>query len=262
MVKLKIIIVLCIKEIIMNQVYEVKTDVFEGPLDLLLHLIKQLEIDIYDIPMTEITNQYMQFIKKMKNIQLDIASEYLVMAATLLAIKSDMLLPKKEISHEDEYMEDPREELIERLIEYRKYKDIADQLKDKEIEDNRVYTRAPIIFKEILNKPQITKGNISIYEMVSALETVLLRHKWHEPLDTKIDRKEISIEKSMIYITDYLNLHPKQVKFSELFQIPDKLYIVTTFMAILELMKQNQITCLQDEQFSDIYVSLMGESYE
>ena len=246
----------------MNQVYEVKTDVFEGPLDLLLHLIKQLEIDIYDIPMTEITNQYMHFIKKMKNIQLDIASEYLVMAATLLAIKSDMLLPKKEISHEDEYMEDPREELIERLIEYRKYKDIADQLKDKEIEDNRVYTRAPIIFKEILNKPQITKGNISIYEMVSALETVLLRHKWHEPLDTKIDRKEISIEKSMIYITDYLNHHPKQVKFSELFQIPDKLYIVTTFMAILELMKQNQITCLQDEQFSDIYVSLMGESYE
>lgn len=249
-----------IKELIMNQGYEVKTDVFEGPLDLLLHLINQLEIDIYDIPMTEITNQYMQFIQKMKNIQLDIASEYLVMAATLLAIKSDMLLPKKEIIHEDEYMEDPREELIERLIEYRKYKDIADKLKDKELEDNRVYTRAPIVFKEILNKPQMTKGNISIYEMVSALETVFLRHKWHEPLDTKIDRKEVSIEESMIHIKGYLNHHIKQVKFSELFLVPDKLYIVTTFLAMLELMKQNQIKCIQDEQFSDIYVSLLEEN--
>lgn len=244
----------------MNQVYEVKTDAFEGPLDLLLHLIKQLEIDIYDIPMTEITNQYMQFIHKMKNIQLDIASEYLVMAATLLAIKSDMLLPKKEIIHEDEYVEDPREELIERLIEYRKYKEIAEKLKDTELEENRVYTRAPLIFKDVLDKPQVTKGNISIYEMVSALETVFLRHKWHEPLDTKIDRREISIEESMTHIKSYLSHHVKRIKFSELFQVPDKLYIITTFLAVLELMKKNHIKCIQDEQFSEIYVSLLEEN--
>ena len=243
----------------MDQGYEVKIDVFEGPLDLLLHLINQLEIDIYDIPMTEITNQYMEFIQKMKNIQLDIASEYLVMAATLLAIKSDMLLPKKEVTYEDEYVEDPREELIERLIEYRKYKEIAYELKDKELNDKQVYTRSPIVFKDILNEPQVTKGNISIFEMVSALETVFLRHKWHQPLETKVGRKEISIQDSIKHIQENLS-YQKQIKFSELFQFPDKLSIITTFLAILELMKQNEIKCLQDEHFSEIKVSLLEES--
>src|SRR5690625_6995071 len=123
------------KEFIMDQGYEVKIDIFEGPLDLLLHLINQLEIDIYDIPMTEITNQYMEFIQKMKNIHLDIASEYLVMAATLLAIKSDMLLSKKEVTYEDENVENPREELIKRLIEYHKYKDIAYDINEYELND-------------------------------------------------------------------------------------------------------------------------------
>lgn len=243
----------------MSQIYEVKTDIFEGPLDLLLHLIKQLEIDIYDIPMTEITNQYMEFIQKMKNIQLDIASEYLVMAATLLAIKSDMLLPKKEIENDDEYIEDPREELIERLIEYRKYKEVASQLNENELEENRVYTRPPLAFKEILNKPQVTKGNVSVYDMVSALETVFLRQKWHQPLDTKIDRNEISIEESMSHIKAYIRKRKRSVKFNELFQIPDKIYIVTTFLAILELMKKNEIECIQNEQFSEIYVNILEE---
>src|SRR5699024_5535474 len=128
--------------------------------------------------MTEINNKYIEFIQKMKNIQLDNVSEYLVIDATLLAIRSNMLLLNKEVSYEDEYVEDPREELIERLIEYSKYKEIAYELKDKELNDNQVYTRSPIVFKDILNEPQVTKGNISIFEMVSALETVFLRHKW------------------------------------------------------------------------------------
>ncbi len=244
----------------MNQGYKVKTDIFEGPLDLLLHLIKQYEIDIYDIPMTEITHQYMQFINQMKNIQLDIASEYLVMAATLLSIKSKMLLPKKEIDSEDEYTEDPREELIERLIEYRKYKEIANQLKDKELEENTIYTRAPIDFKNILNKPQVTKGNVSIYDMLSALETVYLRKEWNQPLDTKINRSEISVKESMTHIKEYIKDKNKRVKFSELFQIPKKIYIITTFLAILELMKQNEVACKQDEQFSEIYINLLEET--
>src|SRR6185312_14133630 len=100
--------------------YQVKIDAFEGPLDLLLHLVNELEIDIYDIPVAEITEQYMEYVNTMQKIELNIASEYLVMAATLLEIKSAMLLPKKEVISEDEYEEDPREELINRLIEYRK----------------------------------------------------------------------------------------------------------------------------------------------
>ena len=107
----------------MNQAYQVKLDTFEGPLDLLLHLINQYEIDIYDIPVAQITEQYMNYIHAMQHLELNIASEYLVMAATLLAIKSQMLLPKQEIDEiEEEYVEDPREELMQRLIEYRKFK--------------------------------------------------------------------------------------------------------------------------------------------
>lgn len=244
----------------MTQVYEVKTDVFEGPLDLLLHLIKQLEIDIYDIPMTEITDQYLQFIQRMKNIQLDIASEYLVMAATLLAIKSDMLLPKKEIETDDNYTEDPREELIERLIEYRKYKEIASQLEDKELEETQVFTRTPISFKDILSDPPVTRGNVSIFDMVAALETVFQRKKWYQPLDTKINHNEISINERIEHIKKYLKQRKKQVNFYELFQIPNKTAIITTFLAVLELMKDNIIKCQQDEQFSEIYVSLLEEA--
>src|SRR5699024_4982453 len=112
----------------MNQPYKVKLDTFEGPLDLLLHLINQYEIDIYDIPLAEITEQYMEYIHTMTKLELKIASEYLVMAATLIAIKSEMLLPKPDLPDEeiDEYMEDPKEELIKRLVEYRKYKNAAE----------------------------------------------------------------------------------------------------------------------------------------
>src|SRR5699024_2525862 len=157
------------------------------------------------------TNQYMEFIQKMKNIQLDIASEYLVMAATLLAIKSDMLLPRKEVTYVDEYVEVTSEELIERLIEYRKYKEIAYELKDKELNDKQVYTKTPKSYKNKINQPQETKGNISIFEMVSALETVFLRHKWHQPLETKVGQKELSIQDSMKYIQDNLS-YRKQIK--------------------------------------------------
>ena len=123
----------------MNQAYQVKLDAFEGPLDLLLHLINQYEIDIYDIPMAQMTKQYMSYIHTMQQLEINIASEYLVMAATLIAIKSNMLLPKQEIVDDtDEYTEDPREELMQRLIEYRKYKNIADQFKEKEVNANQI----------------------------------------------------------------------------------------------------------------------------
>src|SRR5699024_3957436 len=119
----------------MKGTYTAKLDAFEGPLDLLLHLVNEMEIDIYDIPVADITEQYMDYVKAMQRIELNIASEYLVMAASLLEIKSAMLLPKKEVAVEDEYEEDPREALINRLVEYRKYKLAAEELKDKELEE-------------------------------------------------------------------------------------------------------------------------------
>lgn len=131
----------------MMKSYQVKVEGFEGPLDLLLHLINRYEIDIYDIPVSQITDQYMHYIHTMQVLELDLASEYLVMAATLLAIKSQMLLPNTAVVddfEESEMEEDPREDLMRRLIEYRKYKQAAEDLKDKELDANRIYTRPPL----------------------------------------------------------------------------------------------------------------------
>ena len=131
--------------------YNVKIDAFEGPLDLLLHLINRLEIDIYDIPMAAITEQYLIYIHTMKELELDIASEYLVMAATLLAIKSKMLLPKheEELEEDFEYEEDPRDDLVEKLIEYRKYKEAAQELKHLEEDVGRYLQNLQVIYPSI-----------------------------------------------------------------------------------------------------------------
>src|SRR5690625_107995 len=161
----------------MSNTYKVKVDGFEGPLDLLLHLVNEMEIDIYDIPVAEITEQYLQYIHTMQTIELNIASEYLVMAATLIEIKSAMLLPKKEVEYEDEYEEDPREELVNRLIEYRKYKEAAEQLKEKELEENQIYTRPPVHLDEWTTKSPVKPGEVSIYDMLQALEKVFQRKK-------------------------------------------------------------------------------------
>jgi len=132
------------------QEIKIKLDVFEGPLDLLLHLIRSLEIDIYDIPIADVTEQYMNYIHAMKTLELEVAGEYLVMAATLMAIKSQMLLPKQELEedYDDEYEEDPRDALVAQLLEYRKYKYAADRLSEKAEERSQYYTKDPMDMDE------------------------------------------------------------------------------------------------------------------
>ncbi|MGM8366704.1 segregation/condensation protein A [Virgibacillus sp. W0181] len=246
----------------MNQpnTYKVKLDTFEGPLDLLLHLINQYEIDIYDIPVAQITEQYMQYLHAMQTIELNIASEYLVMAATLVAIKSEMLLPKQELPEDqEEYMEDPREELMQRLIEYRKYKEAALQLQNKEADESRIYTRPPQNFHELKEDVPTEKGNISIYDMLSALSNVLQRQKWNEPLDTKINQREITLEERMEEIVQLLSGNPTGILFDELFDYKAKSQIVISFMALLELMKNNKVYCKQENHFDSLYVYSMGD---
>lgn len=240
--------------------YKVKLDQFEGPLDLLLHLIHRYEIDIYDIPVAKITEQYMQYIRTMESIELNIASEYLVMAATLLAIKSQMLLPKQKLDEEEEYVEDPRTELMERLIEYRKYKEAAEQLKDKEIEDNQIFTRPPINIKDTDYSVLIEKGTFSIYDMIGALNRMLERKKWNEPIQTTVNYKEITIEERMDEIINILIKKQSEILFDDLFLYQNKSHIVITFMAILELMKTNKILCRQDRQLAPLYISLMEDT--
>lgn len=164
--------------------YLVKLEAFEGPLDLLLHLIHRLEIDIYDIPVSEITEQYMEYIHTMQELELDVASEYLVMAATLLSIKSKMLLPRQEEEWSDEEIieeeqSDPRDELVTRLIEYKKYKEAAVKLKELESERALVYTKPPSDLSEYLEEkePILQKGNVTVYDMIAAFQKMLKRKK-------------------------------------------------------------------------------------
>ncbi len=241
--------------------YKVKIDAFEGPLDLLLHLINTLEIDIYDIPVAEITEQYMLYIHTMKELQLDVASEYLVMAATLLSIKSGMLLPKheEELEEDDfgfEPEEDPRDELMRRLIEYRKYKEAADDLRHMEEERSKVFTKPPSDLSAYAAEPASGSDsvNVTIYDMLGAFQKMMRRKKLQKPLQTKIARQEIPIEKRMDEILDEFRRNPRRRKFTELFPSDQKDHLVVTFLAILELMKNNSIMIEQEENFSDIYI--------
>jgi segregation and condensation protein A len=246
----------------MNVEYNVKIDAFEGPLDLLLHLINRLEIDIYDIPVAEITEQYLLYIQAMQELELDIASEYLVMAATLLAIKSKMLLPKQEeeVFDEDlneEIEEDPREELMQRLIEYRKYKNAAQMLKLREEERGQVFTKPPSDLSEFAKdmKMESQPLNVNIYDMLGAFQKLLRRKKLQKPLHTKIARQEIPIEQRMEEIVTELRNFKGRKNFYELFPYPDREHIVVTFLAILELMKKNVILIEQENNFADILIS-------
>ena len=232
--------------------YNVKIDSFEGPLDLLLHLINKLEIDIYDINVAEITEQYLDYVHAMQVLQLDVASEFLVMAATLLAIKSKMLLPKHEEDLLDDDLmyepeEDSREELIERLVEYRKFKE----------------AKPPSDLSDFsLNKEENAKQelDVSLYDMLAAFQKLLKRKKLQVPLATKITRQEIPIENRMEEIVGFLRNKKGRISFDELFPIATKSHIVVTFLAILELLKRRQVFVEQEGNFADIFV--MGKEVE
>lgn len=258
-----------LEKMVRKMQYNVKIEAFEGPLDLLLHLINRLEIDIYDIPVSKITEQYLLYIQTMKELKLDIASEYLVMAATLLAIKSRMLLPK----HEEEIVEDdhqfsleqdPRDDLVERLVEYRKYKEAAHDLKTLEEERGLMYTKAPSDLSELANEviPDKVDLNVSLYDMLSAFQKLMRRKKLQRPMATKIARQEISIEKRMKEIMGEFTVITKRISFFELFPIYAREHIVVTFLAVLELMKRNEIMAEQEDNFGEIFVMAVREGAE
>ncbi|RPF55726.1 segregation/condensation protein A [Aquisalibacillus elongatus] len=241
-----------------QSIYQVKLDTFEGPLDLLLHLVNQYEIDIYDVPLKEITDQYLDYIHTMQEMQLDVASEYLVMAATLLAIKSHMLLPKQELEVEDEYEEDPRDELIQRIIEYRKYKEASKELKEREQEGNQIFTKPPSDLSDYESTVKVTKSDsVSIVDLAQAFQKVLRRKQLLKPMETTVQRQEISIEKRMDEVIGELKVSEGRKNFESLFPYQEKFEIVATFLAILELMKAVKISCYQTHNFEDIMVELM-----
>lgn len=232
-----------------------KLDNFEGPFDLLFHLFEKNQVDIYDIPINAITDQYLDYLYTMQQLDLEVASEFLVMASTLLHIKSKMLLPDKKEQKEEEL--DPREELVKRLIEYKRYKEFTKELKELEKKWDTVVFRLP----ETLDLP--------VREEVLEIDPQILRQQYLAILDknkkkinarakniTKlVEHEKVSLRSKMRDVIKQL-LNKVSFKFSELFSLrtKSKTEVVTGFMAVLELAKMNKVKIVQKQQFSDIHI--------
>ncbi len=236
--------------------YAVKIDAFEGPLDLLLHLIKESKVDIWDIKIVDITNQYLDYIKSMERLNLNIASEYLVMASELMEIKSKMLLPRYQEEQEEEEM-DPREELIHRLIEYQKYKEMTKNFKELEEIRHEFYTKAPDNLREYVDDGTIIHSDVTLDDMMKAFEKFLQRKKLEKPLSTTITKKEITVEERRISIRKILK-EKKKVDFFDLFEEITKEYIVVTFLAILEMARKKELTIYQENNFDQIVCEVVS----
>ena len=237
--------------------YKIELEEFVGPMDLLLHLIKKDDIDILEINIEKITKQYLDYINQMTLLNLDIASEYLIMASELIEIKSSLLLPKSKIE-EDEYEEDPRENLIKKLIEYKKYKEITNEFKN--LEDNRkqIYTKLPSNLDEYKKEEQnINYGDVGLDDLLKAFSKFLERKVEEQPINTKITKKEYSVNARSAEIREILKLK-KKINFEELFNIVTKEYVVVTFLSILDLAKKGDLVIKQEDNFSKIYLSLKG----
>lgn len=227
---------------------------FEGPLDLLLHLIKTSKMDIYDISIEEITKQYLDFIKSMQELNLDIASEYLVMASELIELKSKLLLPNNNDLGEDEYEEDPKEALINRLLEYKKYKDMIDTFKELESSRKDIFTKDPINLSEYTDYEVNNNGEVSLEDLLNALNEFLKRKEDEKPRETKVTKKELSVTDRTIQIRDILK-KKRKVSFFDLFEIKTKEYVVVTFLSILEMAKFGEISIVQENNFNNILIT-------
>lgn len=229
---------------------DLKINEFEGPFDLLLHLIKENKMDIFDIKIEEITEQYLSYIKKQESMNLEVDSEYLVLASELIEIKSKLLLPhEKEVLDEEE--SDPREELMNRLLEYQAYKEITKTLKEKELIRQEIYTKAPSSLKEYVDSDTDIKMDVTLDDLVDAFQKFLERKKESKPLTTKVTENEITVSSRRSDIKLILS-KGKKVSFFKLFPVYTKEYVVATFLAVLEMVKNKEIIIIQNDTFDDI----------
>lgn len=222
---------------------------FSGPLDVLLDLIKQNKMNILDIEIEEITKQYLEYLDKMESMNLEVTSNYLVLASELLYIKSKMLLPRDENTIE-EVEEDPRSELVNRLLEYQTYKEITKTLKDKEELRHEVYTKLPDDVNNYLEDISYNNdGDINL--LVDAFKKFLDRKKSDKPIQTKVTEKEITVSERRKKIKNILSVKRKAY-FSELFEDFSREYVVATFLAILEMAKEKELLIRQENTFDEI----------
>ena len=235
---------------------EFKINEFEGPLDLLLHLIKESKMDIMNIEIEEITKQYMNYLEEQEKMNLEIASEYLVLASELLEIKSKMLLPSYKDENEEEE-EDPREELINRLLEYQAYKEITKVLQEKESLRREIYTKSPENIKNYIDEVKEINIDVSLDDLVEAFKRYLQRKQDNKPLKTKVTVNEISVSSRRHDIKRLLKTK-KKVSFFELFPVISKEYVFATFLAILEMAKSQELRITQNDTFDDIICEVVS----
>ena len=238
--------------------YKFTIDKFQGPLDLLLHLIKEADIDIFDINVAEVTDQYLRYIESMETLNLNIDSEYLVMAAELIEMKSRELLPNEENDDVDEYEEDLRESLINRLLEYQKYKELAFEFQDMEGQRKLMYSKIPSELTSFKSEDVLLEDDISLDDLIKAFMQFQKRKNWEKPLDTVVTRKEYSVSKRCHDIIKKLN-KSKKLKFEDLFDIKNRSYVVVTFLAILDLAKKGRLKIKQDRNLDEIMLFAEGE---
>lgn len=227
-----------------------KINDFEGPLDLLLHLIKESKMDIMNIEIELITKQYMDFLDTQGKMNLEVSSEYLVLASELLEIKSKMLLPNKK-NEEEEEEEDPREELVNRLLEYQAYKDITRVLQEKELLRKDIYTKSPENVNNYVDEVHEIHADVSLDDLISAFQKYYQRKLDSRPLKTKVTVNEISVSSRRHDIKRLLK-NKKRISFFELFPVVSKEYIVATFLAVLEMAKSRELVIKQDKAFDEI----------
>jgi len=221
---------------ICSEGYRVKLEIFEGPLDLLLYLIRRDEIDIYDIPIMKITGQYMEYLDIMRMLDLDIASDFLVMAATLIYIKSRMLLPPEEREEEEEEEYDPRMDLVRQLLEYRKFKDVATQLQAMEEEREKLFRRAD---QDNLSKGEQPALDVGIFKLLSAFSDVLKRSDAGKLREIVEDR--FTVSDRIVYIMGMLKKAAAITFYSLFTDAASRAEIVVTFLALLELMRSKKV---------------------
>lgn len=234
---------------------EFTIDDFSGPLDLLLHLVKESKMDIYEVPIQEITNEYVAFIKSMEEMNIDVASEYLVLASELIHLKSKMLLNIKEPEEDADQLEfkiGTEEELRHRLAEYNRIKELKEDFKILEANRGEVYTKLPESLNEYKEAVKLNTDT-TIDDLLKAMSEFLERQKYMKPLSTKITKRELSVEKRSSEIRDLLKTK-RRLDFFDLFEEINKEFVVVTFLSILEMTKNDEINIRQDKNFDKITI--------
>ena len=236
-------------------IYNFTVNDFEGPLDLLLHLIRSSKMDIYDINIESITKQYLDFINNSKEMNMDIAADYLVMAAELIHLKSRTLLHKDDEEESDEYELNSAEDLRDRLLEYQQMKEVTSTFKELEDRRSEFYTKLPSDLSDYRENGVVNPGDVSVDDLVNALKLFLEREKLNKPLNTKITKKELSVGDRTVQIRTILKTK-KKCEFTSLFEEVSKPYVIVTFLSVLNMSKNNEINITQDKNFGDIYLEM------